>query len=319
MRAGLYLQPGRILRPAARRNLFSHSPMKNDLGMHTREIPSSGEPLPVIGCGTWKAFDVGKDAVSRAPLAQVLQTLFENGTAALSGRHSVASHLIDTSPMYGRAEAVVGDLLEAGKWHEKAFVATKVWTQGRDAGIAQMRRSMQLMQRNPIDLMQIHNLLDWRTHLETLLAWKKEGLIRYLGITHYASSSFRELEAVMRAEPIDFVQLNYSLEEREAEERLLPLAADREIAVIVNLPFGAGSLLRKVRGKQIPVWVKEIGCESWAEVLLKFVLSHTAVTCVIPGTGSPEHMAENCRGGMGATFDDALRERLIEFWDSGIA
>jgi aryl-alcohol dehydrogenase-like predicted oxidoreductase len=276
--------------------------------MHTRMIPSSGEPLPVIGCGTWKGFDVGGGKSERARLGGVLQALFEH-----------SGTVVDSSPMYGRAEGVVGDLLTAGNWQEKAFAATKVWTSGRDAGIAQMRRSMQLMRRDTIDLMQVHNLLDWRTHLATMRAWKKEGRFRYIGVTHYTSSAYRELEAVLRAETVDFVQLNYSLDEREAEERILPLAADRGVAVIVNLPFGAGSLFRKLRGKKLPACAAELGCSAWAQVLLKFVLSHPAVTCVIPGTSSPEHMGENCLAGAGAIFDGEQREKLIRFWDEDCA
>jgi diketogulonate reductase-like aldo/keto reductase len=271
--------------------------------MHTRMIPSSGEPLPVIGCGTWKGFDVGGGKNERAPLAGVLQTLFAHGGS-----------VVDSSPMYGRAEGVAGDLLTAGNWHEKAFVATKVWTSGRDAGIAQLRRSMQLLQRETIDLMQVHNLLDWLTHLATLRAWKKEGRFRYIGVTHYTSGAYRELESVLRAETLDFIQLNYSLDDREAETRLLPLAADRGVAVIVNLPFGAGSLLRKLRAKKLPGWAAELGCTTWAQVLLKFVLSNPSVTCAIPGTVSPEHMAENCLAGAGAFLDAEQREKLIRFW-----
>ncbi len=279
-----------------------------ELRMQTRMIPSSGEPLPVIGCGTWKGFDVGAGKNERAPLVGVLQNLFAH-----------SGSVVDSSPMYGRAEGVVGDLLTAGNWQEKAFVATKVWTSGREAGITQMRRSLQLMRRESLDLMQVHNLLDWRTHLGALRAWKKEGRIRYLGVTHYTSSAYRDLEAVLRAEAVDFVQRNYSLDEREAEERLLPLAADRGIAVIVNLPFGAGSLLRTLRGKKMPLWAAELGCNTWAQVLLKFVLSNPSVTCVIPGTASPEHMVENCLAGVGEVLNAERREQLIRFWDKECA
>ena len=270
-----------------------------------RAIPSSGEMLPVIGLGTYKGFDVGSNRKDRAALSDVLRTLFSYGGSA-----------IDSSPMYGRAEGVVGYLLSESQAQEKAFLATKVWTSGRSAGVDQMKRSTQLLRRQRIDLMQIHNLVDWRTHLATLRAWKDEGRIRYLGITHYSSSAYAEMERIMQAETLDFVQLNYSLDDREAERRLLPLAAERGMAVLVNLPFGAGSLFRTSRGKPVPPWMREAGCETWSQVLLKFAIAHPAVTCVIPGTGNPEHMDENCRAGLGPVLDDSLCKRLVAFWDS---
>lgn len=271
--------------------------------MHKRPIPSTGELLPVIGCGTWQTFDVGTGSEERAPLAEVLRILFEAGGS-----------VIDSSPMYGRSEAVVGELLTQQKSHDKAFVATKVWTQGRDAGIRQMRRSMQLLQDERIELMQIHNLLDWRTHLPTLRAWKKEGRIRYLGLTHYTASAYDELESIMRSEKLDFIQINYSLDDRQAERTLLPLAAERGIAVLVNRPFGGGTLLRSLAGMPLPPWAGEIECESWAQVLLKYVVSHLAVTCAIPGTSRPRHMADNTRAGSGVIPDDAMRKRMIASW-----
>ena len=267
--------------------------------MQSRPIPSSGAPLPVVGCGTWRTFDVGTQPKDRAPLAEVLRILFEAGGS-----------VIDSSPMYGAAEGVVGDLLRDMKARNKAFVATKVWTQGRAAGIAQMERSMQLMAADPIDLMQIHNLLDWRTHLATLRAWKAEGRIRYLGVTHYTAGAYPELEAVMRAEKLDFVQLNYALDDRQAEQRLLPLAAERGIAILVNQPFGGGGLIRRLGSRPLPAWAGEIGCASWAQILLKFVLGHPAVTCVIPGTGRPEHMTDNVRAGFGVYPDEAMRKKM---------
>jgi diketogulonate reductase-like aldo/keto reductase len=277
-----------------------------DAGMLTRIIPSSnGETLPVIGIGTYKGFDVGSGSKERAALGNVLRTMF-----SLEGR------VLDSSPMYGRAEEVAGELLAAHHTHEKAFVATKVWTQGRSAGIEQMKRSMKLLRCENIDLMQIHNLVDWRTHLETLRAWKEEGRIRYLGITHYSSSAYGEMEKIMRAEALDFVQLNYSLDDREAERRLLPLAEIRGVAVLINLPFGAGSLFRTLRGKRVPPWMQEAGCETWSQVLLRFTLAHKAVTCVIPGTGNPDHMAENCRAGDGPMLQESIVRKLVDFWDS---
>jgi diketogulonate reductase-like aldo/keto reductase len=274
-----------------------------DARMLTRIIPSTGEPLPEIGLGTYKGFDVGSGSKQRAALAEVLRTLFALGGSVL-----------DSSPMYGRAEGVVGELVTAQHAREKAFIATKVWTQGRSPGIEQMNRSMNLLRCEQIDLMQIHNLVDWRTHLATLRAWKEEGRIRYLGITHYSSSAYAEMEKIMRAEPLDFVQLNYSLDDREADRRLLPLAAERGIAVLANLPFGAGRLFRTLRGKPVPPWMQEAGCDTWSQALLKFTLAHKAVTCVIPGTGNPNHMAENARAGEGAILDESQVRKLIGFF-----
>ncbi|WP_396624112.1 aldo/keto reductase [Luteitalea sp.] len=267
--------------------------------MITRTIPSSGVAVPVIGVGTWRGFDVGADAARRAQLTGVLQALFDAG-----GR------VIDSSPMYGSSEEVSGDLLTALGAHERAFVATKVWTEGRDAGIRQMEDSIRKLQHPRLELMQIHNLVDWRIHLATLRAWKKEGRIAHLGITHYRDDAHEALEAVMTSEAIDSVQLNYSIDNRAAERRLLPLAADRGIAVLVNLPFGGGGLLRKVQAQPLPGWAAEIGCRTWAQVLLKYVVSHPSVTCVIPGTSRPEHMRENAEAGTGPLPDADLRRRM---------
>ena len=266
--------------------------------MHTRKIPSTGGLLPVVGVGTWRTFDVGARPQDRAPLAEVLHILFDSGGS-----------VIDSSPMYGAAEAVVGDLLAAAGTRDKAFIATKVWTSG-DNGIGQLRNSMRLLKTDRIDLMQIHNLLDWREHLPVLRAWKAEGRFRYLGITHYTPSAHDELEAVMRAEKWDFVQMNYALDDRAAERRLLPLAAERGIAVIVNQPFGGGGLLRKLLPRKLPGWAGEMGCTSWAQILLKFVLANKAVTCVIPGTGKPDHMKDNVRAGFGQYPDAAMLKKM---------
>ncbi len=256
--------------------------------MQTRLIPSTGAALSVIGCGTWLGFDVGGLPAEKPRRGEVLAELFRAG-----------GNVVDTSPMYGSAEEVVGELLEASGARNKAFVATKVWTTGKQAGIAQMERSMALLHTTHIDLMQVHNLVDWRTHLPTLREWKARGRISYIGVTHYTESGYAELEQVMRAEPLDFVQLNYSIASRGAEERLLPLAAERGIAVLVNLPFGAGRALRALRGRPLPQWAAEIGCSNWNQVMLKFVLSHPAVTCAIPGTSNPDHMRENALAGDG--------------------
>lgn len=268
--------------------------------MLTRPVPSTGVQVPVIGVGTWRGFDVGADAAARAQLAGVLQALLDAG-----GR------VIDSSPMYGSSEEVAGDLLASLAAHDRAFVATKVWTEGRQAGITQMEASMRKLRDERIELMQIHNLLDWRTHLDTLRAWKRDGRIQHLGITHYRDDAHDQLEAVIRAEAIDAVQLNYSIDNRAAEQRLLPLAADRGVAVLVNLPFGGGGLLKRLQGKPLPSWAGAIGCRSWAQVLLKYVVSHPAVTCVIPGTSRPEHMRENAEAGTGALPDAELRRTMI--------
>jgi aryl-alcohol dehydrogenase-like predicted oxidoreductase len=268
--------------------------------MQTRPIPSSGKPLPIVGCGTYRTFDVGSSPAEREQIAGVLRELFAAGGS-----------VIDSSPMYGRAEGVAGDALAAAGIRDKAFIATKVWTSGREAGIAQMQRSFDLFHTDHIELMQIHNLLDWRPHLATLRAWKQERRIAYLGVTHYTPGAYDQLEAVMRAEPLDFVQLNYAIDDRTAEERLLPLAADRGIAILVNQPFGGGDLLRRVLGKPLPALAGEIDCKSWPQLLLKFVLAHPAVTCVIPGTGKPEHMRDNVQAGSGPLPDAAMRAKLV--------
>jgi aryl-alcohol dehydrogenase-like predicted oxidoreductase len=266
--------------------------------MHTRKIPATGEPLPVVGCGTWQTFDVGPSPAERAPRAEVLKILFEAGGS-----------VIDSSPMYGRSEQVVGDLLAAAGTRDKAFLATKVWTAGEAAGVRQMTASAAKLQ-GPIDLMQVHNLVDWRTHLRTLREWKQAGRIRYYGVTHYSASAYGDLETIMSAEPLDFVQLNYSLVEREAEHRLLPLAAERGVAVIVNRPFAEGALFRRVKGQTLPPWAADIGCRSWAQLFLKWIAAHPSVTCVIPATSRPEHLEDNMQAGAGPLPDATLRERI---------
>ncbi|WP_429301116.1 aldo/keto reductase [Paraburkholderia sp. GAS199] len=268
--------------------------------MSQRVIPSTGERLPVIGCGTWRTFDVGTDAAAQAQLADVLRILFGAGGSA-----------IDSSPMYGSSEEVAGTLLTRLDAHSKAFVATKVWTEGKEAGIAQMEESLRRFQQPRIDLMQVHNLLDWRTQLSTLRDWKARGRIRYIGITHYTSSAFGEVEAVMRSQKPDFVQINYAADDRAAGQRILPLAADLGIGVVINQPFGGGGLLARVAKTPLPGWAEEIGCTSWAQILLKFVLAQAAVTVVIPGTGRPQYMADNVRAGSGALPDRAMCERIV--------
>ncbi len=271
--------------------------------MHRRVIPSSGEELPVVGCGTYVGFDVAPGSAAYRELPGVLQALFDSGGSVL-----------DSSPMYGRAESTLGELLESTGSRNRAFVATKVWISSRERGIEQMSESMKRLRMKPLDLMQIHNLVDWRAHLPTLRDWKEQGAIRYLGVSHYTASAYAEVEAVMREHALDFLQINYSVEEREAEARLLPLAADLGIAVLVNRPFGGGGLLGRLRKRPLPDWVADIGCTSWAQVLLKFVLGHPAVTCVIPGTGKALHMRNNAAAGTGIIPDLAMRERIAALW-----
>jgi diketogulonate reductase-like aldo/keto reductase len=264
-----------------------------------RRIPSSDEAIPAIGLGTWRTFDVGTAAGERAPLADVLQRFVELGGCVL-----------DSSPMYGAAESVVGDLATALGLGEKLFLATKVWTGGRQAGVTQMEQSLRRLRARRLDLMQIHNLLDWRTHLRTLRDDKQAGRIRYLGVTHYTAAAYDELERVLRSETLDFVQVNYSLGEREAERRILPVAHERGIAVLVNRPFSEGGLFRRVRARSLPPWAAEIGCESWAQLFLKWILAHPAVTCVIPATRRSQHLVENMKAGRGGLPDAAMRSRI---------
>jgi diketogulonate reductase-like aldo/keto reductase len=256
--------------------------------MLTRPVPASGEALPVIGCGTYLGFDRTPGTPAFAALPGVLSALLDAGGT-----------VVDSSPMYGKAEAAAGQLLADGGLRSRAFVATKVWTTGRAAGIRQMEDSLRLLRTDAVDLMQVHNLVDWQNHLATLRQWKAAGRVRYIGITHYASSAYREVESVLAREPLDFLQINYSVQEREAAQRLLPLAAQRGVAVLVNRPLGGGGLMRRLRTRVLPGWAAEIGCTSWAQVLLKFALGPEAVTCAIPGSGSPEHMAQNAAAGTG--------------------
>jgi len=224
--------------------------------------------------------------------------------------------VVDSSPMYGAAEATVGDLAAELGVRETLWIATKLWTTGRSAGIAQMERSLRLLRGPGLDLMQIHNLVDWQTHLPTLREWKKEGRIRYLGVTHYSAAGHEALERVMRAEALDFVQLNYSLSEREAERRLLPLARDRGIAILVNRPLAQGGLLSRVRGRRLPAWASEVDCASWPQLFLKWILAHPAVTCVIPATSRLPHLEDNMQAGVGRLPDAAARERIAALIDA---
>jgi aryl-alcohol dehydrogenase-like predicted oxidoreductase len=267
-----------------------------------KPIPKTGELLPAVGLGTWQTFDVGAAKSARAPLKEVLGEFVRLGGSVL-----------DSSPMYGKSESVAGDLAAELGAHKQLFVATKVWTSGRDAGIGQMEESFKRLRAQRIDLMQVHNLVDYRTHLTTLRAWKEQSKVRYIGVTHYTASAYDQLARVIAAEDMDFVQLNYSLAERDAEQRLLPLAADRRIAVLVNRPFAEGALFRKARGKPLPPWAKEIGCASWAQLFLKFVISHPAVTCAIPATSKVEHLVDNMQAASAPLPDAKARDRIARY------
>ena len=252
--------------------------------MLTRPIPSTGEKMPVIGLGTWQVFDVSGSANELRSLKEVLSRLVQLG-----------GKMIDTSPMYGRAEGVIGDLTNELHLRTSLFLATKVWTTGKQAGIDSMERSLTRLQTKQIDLMQVHNLVDVETQLATLRDWKEKGRIRYLGITHYNSSAYSEVEKILRREKLDFLQINYSIMGREAEERILPLAQERGVAVIINRPLGGGDLFARVRAKPLPEWATEFDCKSWAQFLLKWIVAHPAVTCAIPATVTCDTWKTTCR------------------------
>ncbi|RJQ83610.1 MAG: aldo/keto reductase [Desulfobacteraceae bacterium] len=277
----------------------------DDRALIRRAIPSTGEMLPVMGMGTSRTFDAGQDAAVRAQLAEVLQVFFDNG-----------GKLIDSSPMYGRSESVVGDLLEATGNQHNVFAATKVWTNGRQNGIEQMQESMQRIGVDVMDLMQIHNLRDWQTHMPVLQEWKEQGRFRYIGITTSHGRYHDEFEKLMQTQALDFVQFTYNLENRVAEERLLPLAADRGIATLINRPFERGGLFRQVEGAALPEWSAEFDCRTWGQFFLKFIVSHPAVTCVIPATTQVRHMKDNMGAGFGRLPGAAMRERMLAFYAS---
>jgi diketogulonate reductase-like aldo/keto reductase len=271
----------------------------------TRAVPSTGERIPVIGMGTSRTFNVGNDPADRAQLRQVLQIFFDNGGA-----------LIDSSPMYGSSEMVVGDLLKSIHNKKNLFAATKVWIDGKQDGIDQMQESMRLMGVAIMDLMQIHNLRDWKTHLPTLRQWKQEGKIRYIGITTSHGRSHAELMQIMRVEDLDFVQFTYNIDDRTVEDSLLAMAADRGMATLINRPFQRGDLFRKVKGKALPEWAKEFDCKSWGQFFLKFVVSHPAVTCVIPATSKAHHMADNMGANFGKLPSPSMRKRMLQYFAS---
>ena len=275
--------------------------MKENLA--TRSIPQSGERLPIVGLGTWQTFDVSADASELRELADVLNALVEHG-----------AKMVDSSPMYGEAERVVGDLTSELGVRDQLFFATKVWTRGREAGVQQMERSFKLMRTQRMDLMQIHNLLDVDTHTRTLREWKESGRVRYVGITHYHSGAYRDLERLVKTKQYDFVQFNFSMGEREAERALLPVCAESGTAVIINRPFAEASLFSRVKGKALPSWASDFDCSSWGQFFLKWVLGHPAVTCVIPGTRQRRHLEDNLQAAIGRLPDAATRRRMLEYF-----
>ena len=269
--------------------------------MLSRAIPSSGEKLPVIGLGTWQTFDVDASEAEQRPLQDVLTTFVK-----LGGR------VIDSSPMYGRAEEVIGDLVTKLGLRNSLFLATKVWTRGKQNGIDSMERSLARLRTKMIDLMQVHNLVDVATQLATMREWKEQGRIRYIGVTHYEAGAFGDVARILANEKLDFVQINYSIAEREAEEKILPLAQQRGVAVIANRPFGGGDLFSRVRGKPLPDFAKDFECASWAQFFLKWIVASTAVTCAIPATNNVHHLEDNMRGGIGRLPDGKMRARMVE-------
>ncbi len=273
--------------------------------MLTRSIPSTGEEIPIIGFGTWQGFDVRPDGSSLDQRMEVLRILLNSGGT-----------VIDSSPMYGRAEEVAGRALVQLKSDVRPFLATKVWTRGRKAGIRQMEESFRLLGNDVIDLMQIHNLVDWRTHLPVLREWKDQGRIRYIGITHYTNSGLDQLCEAMTEENFDFVQCCYAINARAAEDQLLPIAAEQGVAVMANKPFGQGGLFSSIRRHPLPDWCDEFDCSSWAQFFLKYIVSHPAITTVIPGTSRIESANDNVMAGFGCLPDLDLRNRMAEYWSS---
>lgn len=280
-------------------------PLAADAPVIQRAIPKSGEKLPIVGVGTARVFDIDDDPAVWRQRQAVLQNLFDGG-----------GKLVDTAPSYGEAERVVGELLSRMDARNRAFVATKVRTHGVEDGKAEIAESFRKLKTDKIDLIQVHNLRDTDTQLKTLRDMKAAGKIRYLGVTHFRPSANEDLAEVMKKEELDFVQFQYSLRERSAEKVLLPFARDRGIAVLVNLPFGRGRLFRAVKGRPLPGWAAEFGAKSWAQFFLKFILSHPAVTCVIPGTDKPQYMVDNLNAGRGVLPNAAQRMKMVDLWKS---
>lgn len=277
--------------------------------MIMRTIPSTGEQIPAIGLGTARTMDVGI-------IDKLMPGKLDDLRDVLRLFHAHGARVVDTSPMYGTAEEIIGRLSEDLGITDELFMATKVWINGREQGMEQMQRSMELLHTRPMDLMQIHNLLDWQTHYKTLREWKDEGLVRYIGVTHYRSDVHDELERVLKSETFDFVQFNYNILDRHAEKSLLPLCHDRGIAVLINEPFEKGNLFRLTKGKPLPDWAAEFDAESWAQVFLKFILGHPAVTCPIPATSKPKHVVDNVTAAYGRLPDEKQRQKIVSYLES---
>lgn len=272
--------------------------------LQKRTIPSSGEKIPAVGLGTWRTFDAGNDNEKRTTLKEVIRTLVHDGAS-----------VIDSSPMYGSSENVVGDLSGSLQNRSSLFLATKVWTSGKQSGIQQMEESFRKMNTKMMDLMQVHNLVDVSTHLKTLYDWKAQGKIRYIGVTHYLPSEYQEIARLIQNEHLDFIQCCYNIRVTDAEKYLLPLAKEKGVAVLINRPFNEGVLLDSVAGKKLPPWSHELGIKSWAQFFLKFILSNQAVTCVIPGTSNPLHLAENILAGDGSFPDATQRKKMADYFN----
>lgn len=270
-----------------------------------RAIPSTGELISAVGLGTWQAFDAGSSKARREQLQRVLQLFYQGG-----GR------VVDSSPMYGSSESVLGDLATKLGISEELFMATKVWTHGKTEGMRQMQQSFDRMQTRQMDLMQVHNLVDAKVQLQTLSQWKESNRIRYLGVTHYHAGGYAELKQLMLGYKLDFIQINYSILQRGAEVDLLPLAKEKGIAVLINRPYETGSLFSKVRGMSLPAWASEFDCQSWGQFFLKFILSNDAVSCVIPGTSKIHHMQDNLQAGLGRLPNQKQRSAMIALMES---
>ena len=277
---------------------------KLDQSMLKRPIPSSGEEIPVIGLGTSRVFDIQPTESELNIRKEILDIFYENG-----GR------LIDTSPMYGMSEEIIGISAEEYIQKNRFFLATKVWTEGKENGLRQIEESFKKMKANKISLIQVHNLLDWKTQIKTLRSLKDEGRIDYIGITHYKSNAFDEMVKIMKAEKIDFAQFNYSLGEREAEQRILPFCKENGIATLINRPFMRGKLFKEAQKMNLPSWVLDYDIDSWGQFFLKYILSHDAVTNVIPATSKSKNMLDNSKAGIGKMLDAQAKKRMVEiFW-----
>lgn len=286
-------------------NALSANPMNEPSDILRRAIPGTKELLPIIGMGTWQTFDIGEGKEDRNKMKSILSAFYNRG-----GR------VLDSSPMYGRSEDVLGDLTADLKLLGKFFMATKVWTSGASQGIQQMNSSMSKMRTQPMDLMQVHNLVDVKTHLRTLQEWKAKGKIRYIGLTHYVVSAHDDLERLIRSEEIDFIQVNFSIQTRNAEKSLLPLAQEHGVGVLINRPYEGGSLFRRVKGKELPAWAKEWDIASWGQFFLKYIVSNPAVTCAIPATSKLHHLEDNMGAAFGRLPDEKTRKKMVAYFEA---